>query len=243
MSRPGHQTSVSVPWPVPTLLSFVAGYVDACTFLALFGLFVAQVTGSFVVVGAQLVASDHEVLVKVLAIPAFFVAAVVTTVLVKGAARSERDALPLALGLELALLVGFLGVSLEGAPFRDANAPLAVLAALLGLSAMGVQSALVRLLMQGYASTNVMTTNTTQLAIDVAELVIAWWARRRRPADTGAATAFTSARSRCGRLFSIVLAFLVGTGAGALGFVAAGLTSLLAAIGIVLALCLWAIWR
>ena len=48
-----------VPRIVPALLSFAAGYVDACTFLALFGLYVAQVTGSFVVAGAELVAHDE----------------------------------------------------------------------------------------------------------------------------------------------------------------------------------------
>ena len=31
-----------IPRVVPALLSFTAGYVDACTFLALFGLYVAQ---------------------------------------------------------------------------------------------------------------------------------------------------------------------------------------------------------
>ena len=41
-----------MPPTVSLLLSFVAGYVDSCTFLA-FGLFVAQVTGSFVLIGAQ----------------------------------------------------------------------------------------------------------------------------------------------------------------------------------------------
>lgn len=45
----------SIPSGVLPLLSFVAGYVDGCTYLALFGLFVAQVTGSFVLTGAQLV--------------------------------------------------------------------------------------------------------------------------------------------------------------------------------------------
>jgi hypothetical protein len=34
-----------VPRAVPPLLSFAAGFVDSCTALALFGLFVAQVTG------------------------------------------------------------------------------------------------------------------------------------------------------------------------------------------------------
>ena len=36
-----------IPRVVPALLSFAAGYVDACTFLALFGLYVAQETYSF----------------------------------------------------------------------------------------------------------------------------------------------------------------------------------------------------
>ncbi len=35
------------PAIVPPLLSFTAGFIDSFTFLALFGLFVAQVTGSY----------------------------------------------------------------------------------------------------------------------------------------------------------------------------------------------------
>ena len=35
------------PAIVPPLLSFTAGFIDSFTVLALFGLFVAQVTGSF----------------------------------------------------------------------------------------------------------------------------------------------------------------------------------------------------
>jgi hypothetical protein len=41
----------------------LAGYVDSCTFLALFGLFVAQVTGSFVLADAKLVTGDQGVVV------------------------------------------------------------------------------------------------------------------------------------------------------------------------------------
>jgi uncharacterized membrane protein YoaK (UPF0700 family) len=41
-----------LPRAVPPLLSLVAGYVDSITFLALFGFFAAQVTGSFVVAAA-----------------------------------------------------------------------------------------------------------------------------------------------------------------------------------------------
>src|SRR5258708_1220592 len=53
------QMLAPVPRTVPALLSFAAGFVDACTFLALFGLYVAQVTGSFVVAGAEIVTHDE----------------------------------------------------------------------------------------------------------------------------------------------------------------------------------------
>jgi uncharacterized membrane protein YoaK (UPF0700 family) len=29
--------SIAVPWPIPAALSIVAGYVDSCTYLGLFG--------------------------------------------------------------------------------------------------------------------------------------------------------------------------------------------------------------
>ncbi|MPZ39498.1 MAG: DUF1275 domain-containing protein, partial [Rhizobiales bacterium] len=35
------------------LLSLVSGYIDSITFLALFGFFAGQVTGSYVVAGAE----------------------------------------------------------------------------------------------------------------------------------------------------------------------------------------------
>jgi len=52
---------------------------STCTVLGLFGLYVAQVTGSFVVAGAHLIAPEEGVLIKVIGIPVFFSAAVGTT--------------------------------------------------------------------------------------------------------------------------------------------------------------------
>ena len=183
-----------VPLIVPVLLSFAAGYVDACTFLALFGLFVAQVTGSFVIAGAEFVARDEGFLIKVLAIPVFFGAGVLTTIFAELLRRSGRSALAWTLSLECMLLAAFLGLGVMVPFARDPNAPLTLLAALLGLSAMGVQSALVRLLMPGTASTNVMTTNTTLIAIDSAELLLGWYGRGK-PGDP-AAKQFRAARRR-----------------------------------------------
>jgi uncharacterized membrane protein YoaK (UPF0700 family) len=234
---PSAQGPPTLPALVPVWLSFLAGYVDSCTFLALFGLFVAQVTGSFVLAGTLLVAHQHGALIKILAIPAFFLAGVATTVIVRRVAGG-RSALPLTLGLEAALLAGLLACWLRGRPFVDPDAPAAVLASLFGLSAMGVQSALVRLL--GYPSTNVMTTNTTQLAIDAAELAMAWRALRRSPADAAIAADYAGVRGRLSVLWPIVLGFLAGTIAGALAYAGLDLWCVLLAIAVALGLAAWA---
>jgi uncharacterized membrane protein YoaK (UPF0700 family) len=227
-----------MPARMPALLSFLAGYVDSCTFLALFGLFVAQVTGSFVLAGTLFVTHQNGALIKLLAIPAFFVAGVATTVIVRRAARG-RSALPATLGLEAALLAGLFACWLRAGPFTDPDAPAAVLASLFGLSAMGVQSALVRLLPQRYPSTNVMTTNTTQLAIDAADLAMTWRARRRWPHDAAVAAAYAGVKKRLSVLAPIVLGFLAGTVAGAVAYVGLDLWCILFAIAVAAGLAAW----
>ena len=67
-----------VPLLMPVLLSVVAGYLDSYTYLSLFGLFAAQVTGSFVIAGAEFVTSDFGIAGKLIAIAAF-VAALTTS--------------------------------------------------------------------------------------------------------------------------------------------------------------------
>ena len=53
---------------VASLLSFNGGFVDTVGFLGLSGLFVAHVTGNFVILGAALVLGSHGILNKVLAL-------------------------------------------------------------------------------------------------------------------------------------------------------------------------------
>jgi len=225
---------------VPALLSFTAGFVDSCTFLALFGLYVAQVTGSFVVFGVGFVAQEEGFVIKVLAIPMFFAAGVFATIFTAVLRRRARAPLPYVLALECALLAAFLLLGVT-TPMRDANAPFTVLAAMLGLSAMGVQSALVRLAMPGVASTNVMTTNTTLFAIDTGELLLGW--HGKRGGDAEAAAQFAAARERLGQLIPLGIGFFAGTVAGAFGYLWFGLTCLVAVLTLLVALIVWAARR
>src|SRR5260370_42561073 len=99
----GRSSAVSLPPKLQRtlifLLGFVAGYVDACTFLALFGLFVAQVTGSFVIAGTEPVVHEAGFLLKGLAIPAFVVAAGAATILVSIARTTAQTVSSWGLGL------------------------------------------------------------------------------------------------------------------------------------------------
>lgn len=228
-----------VPAALPPLLSFAAGFIDSFTVLALFGMFVAQVTGSFVLAAAAFVTKEQGAVTKVLAIPVFLLAAVVTTVLAVMVERRGRAPLAWALGLECLVLTGFLVVVLVGAPLADPNAVAVVIASLLGLFAMGMQSATVRLLMKSVASTNVMTTNTTQIAIDATELVLAWQAHRRAPAHAAAA-AYAAARLRVAGLFPIMLGFLLGTATGTIAYVGIGTWGLLLPVAIMYGVFAWA---
>src|SRR5262249_8753837 len=126
------------------------------------------------------------------------------------------------------------------APFGGRGEPAVFWASLCGLSAMGVQSALVRLLIKGCPSTNVMTTNTTLFAVDATDLVIAWRARRCAPHDAAAAVTYAQVRARFAVLWPIVLGFVLGTGSGAVAYARLDLWCVLLAVAGVSALAAWA---
>jgi len=199
---------------VAVVLGFAAGYVDGCTFVALIGLFVAQVTGSFVIAGAMLVVHEPGTLMRVLAIPAFLLGAAAATAAVSVARHVGWRASPIVLGLESLMLAGLLATVLIVPDMDRPDQPAALVAGLFGLCAMGVQGAFVRLLLPGTPSTNVMTTNTTQVALDATEVLLArLWSKRSAGFPTPADIA--GARKRLAETIPIVLAFLAGTVTGA----------------------------
>jgi uncharacterized membrane protein YoaK (UPF0700 family) len=221
--------SIAVPWPVPVVLSIVAGYVDSCTYLGLFGVFVAQLTGSFVLAGTQFIKSEPGALAKLLAIPFFFLAGMAVTVLAHSMRERPRAALAWSLVVECVLLIGFLDSCIAGMPFRCPDAPDAIIALIFGMTAMGAQSAIVRLLMRGMPSTNVMTTNTTMLAINAAEILLGCIERRKASPIGDLNADYTQARREFALLLSMGLGFLAGTALGAVAYITVGLLCVLLA--------------
>ena len=209
----------------------------------LFGLFAAQVTGSFVIAGAEFITSDYGIAGKLLAIVTFLAAAAATTALVSLGARGGPRGTAWMLALEAVLLAIFAAMMLFGPAISDARDWHGIVAGLFAASAMGTQSVLVRLLMKGIPQTNVMTGNMTQLGIAMTDC--SWRGGASRDSRTA-----TRRTARCPRVrdqllivLSIAVGFLVGAAVGAVAFATTGSRGALLAVAIVVALALWALVR
>ena len=224
---------------MPMLLSFIAGYVDSYTYLALFGLFAAQVTGSFVIAGAELVRHDVGVAGKLLAIVAFVVAAAITAALIALARERGHAPMPWMLALEAVLLAAFVGIVLLGPNVQSAADWHGIVAGLFAACAMGTQSVLVRLLMKGIPQTNVMTGNMTQLGIAITDIIVARRRFSRSSRDMAAVAHYHAVRDQLLVVLSVAAGFLIGAAAGAVAFVAIGISGALLSVALVVALALW----
>ena len=243
MTEVASTREVPLPRWVPAAMAFVAGYVDIYTFLALFGLFVAQVTGSLVTAGAELVTHDMGVGGKVIAIVAFLFAAALAAGLIGLLRDWGRDALPWMLAFETLLLAVFAATLFAAGPIDAASDWHGILAGLFGAMAMGTQSVIVRLLMRGVPQTNVMTGNMTQLGIETTALLLAWRRYVRNPADVANAREFAAVHARLFVVLAIAIGFILGAVAGALAYAVAGVPGAPLVVALVGALTLWAVWR
>src|SRR5687768_11195192 len=87
------------------LLSLVGGFVDTAVFVGLFGLFTAHVTGNLALIGTELVNRDGEVFAKLLSLPVFVVAVIVTVQLAWLLRSRGHRPLPALLWIEAVLLM------------------------------------------------------------------------------------------------------------------------------------------
>jgi uncharacterized membrane protein YoaK (UPF0700 family) len=208
---------------LPTLLSIIAGSVDAIGFLGLGGLFTAHVTGNLVILAAHLAGGGAAAVAPMLSVPVFMLALGLTRLLAGGLEAIGRTSLGPLLLLQLLLLAGFLVLGVSAGPSIDPDAPIAILAGMLGVSAMAVQNALVQISLKGAPSTAVMTTNITRFMMDAGEALLG-----REPADVA------KARYRAKRTWPAILGFAVGCGLGAACEVAIGLRALALPTGLAL---------
>jgi uncharacterized membrane protein YoaK (UPF0700 family) len=157
------------PVLMATVLAAVAGWVDALGFFALAGVFTAHLTGNLVLIGEEVVRGRGELLPKLLVFPAFFVGVIVAAVVHAAWKKRGRSSVRAVLLAEAVAVAGFMVAGHLAGPVGDAGnmRPLALFAVLLGALAMGVQNAEGRLALRELGSTAVMTTNITQLLLEI----------------------------------------------------------------------------
>lgn len=207
---------------LPGVLSVVAGSVDVICFLALGGLFAAHITGNLVVLAAHLATGRAASFASLLSVPVFIVVLGLTRLAAAGLEETRHCPLQPLLALQFVLLLSFLAVWLAAGSGLDPAAPSGVVAGMLGVAAMAVQNALVRLLV-GAPATSVMTTDITTFMMDIGAMVF-----RRDPNE------IAHVRIRAKRTWPAIVGFTVGCSLGALLEAVIGPWSLALPIGFAL---------
>lgn len=195
---------------LPLLLSFNGGYVDTLGFLALSGLFTAHVTGNFVTFGATVALGTAGALPKLLALPVFCV--IVFLSRLAGICLQRRN-LPVVrplLFVKFLLLAAVAAYALYHGPFVASESLVMLVVGMTLVSAMAIQNAVHRAHFPKAPPSTLMTGTTTQIMLDLADLLVG---------VKGEQT--TAAAARIKRMIVAVIAFAVGCGLGALGFIVA----------------------
>lgn len=195
---------------VPALLSFNGGYVDTAGYLALQGLFTSHVTGNFVTIGAALIFGTSGIVAKLLALPVFCIVIIVTR-LVSFNLPARWPVFETMLTLQLLLLLVAAVLAIAMGPFANGDTGPIIIVGMTLVSAMAIQNAANRIHLSGAPPTTIMTGTTTQMMIDIADMI------RGVPR-----VARDAIRSRLRRMGAAVAGFALGAAAGALLFHAIG---------------------
>jgi uncharacterized membrane protein YoaK (UPF0700 family) len=194
--------------------------VDTAGFLALFGLFTSHVTGNFVTAGAALARhAPAGVLARLSMIPVFMLSVAFTTLVARALRRRGWEPLAPLLALmtlALALFWAVGGVLEPSADNPDAWTVLLVGGA--GVFAMGIQNALMRESLGHLAPTTAMTTNLTQLSMELVEVA--------RPTGLDAASRSRGRSSASQSLIKTAIPLVAFVAGGALGAWLTGLVGL-----------------
>jgi uncharacterized membrane protein YoaK (UPF0700 family) len=162
----------SVADPLPPLLSVIAGMVDLTGFFTLGNIFTAHVTGNLVLAAAAVVGGRPLSAAQALAIPVFMLAVAVTWLIAHALASQGATLVRQLLSVQFALLAAVLIFSVIAKPSVDPRGLSAGLAAMMAVSAMGCQYALIRLALPQVVSTAVMTGNLTNSVLSLMDRLL-----------------------------------------------------------------------
>ena len=201
------QSAISALW-MASALSVVAGMADSAGFILLDGLFIAHVTGNFVLVAVAVARGSTGILSKILTLPAFFFGVVFARLggqHIK--VRSDASQLSILLAAEAAMLFFIAAFGYLMPPGSNPDPLIVSTLGCVGAFAMGIQNAAGRLHLAHMPASTVMTVNAAQFAIDVVDLGLS-----RLDAD-----AHRKARQRLQNVGLMITSFACGALGGAIG--------------------------
>jgi uncharacterized membrane protein YoaK (UPF0700 family) len=196
---------------IPVVMSLNAGVLDTAGFLALQGLFTAHVTGNFVTLGASVVFGGSGAAAKLLALPVFCGVIIVTRLLAHTLPPRGLPILRTMLTIEFVLLVIGAALAIAWGPFKPGDAAAMMTTGMVLVAAMAIQNAASRIHLATAPPTTLMTGTTTQMMIDIADLL-----RGVAP------EARLAARARLARMTPNLLGFALGCALGACLFAKVG---------------------
>lgn len=202
--------------PLALILSFVGGYVDTVGFLALQGLFTAHVTGNFVTFGAAMVHGASGAWAKLLALPVFCIAVILTRLVSHVLERKGHPVLRVLLWVQFVALSAAAALALAYGPFPEGDRWQSLLTGMVLVVAMAIQNAAHRAHLPDAPPSTLMTGTTTQIMIDLGDLL-----HGLPPGHV--------ARGRIRKMSVAVATFALGCGLAALLFYLAGAGALLLA--------------
>ncbi|WP_028749671.1 YoaK family protein [Rhizobium mesoamericanum] len=191
--------------PLSVPLSFNGGYVDTAGFLALQGLFPAHVTGNFVTLGATVVMGTSGALSKLLALPMFCLVVLVSRIVGLLLHRAGKPVLRCLLTAKVVLLFASAVFAVIYGPFGASTPTASLIMGMTLVAAMAVQNALHRVHLTKSPPSTLMTGTTTQIMLDLAEIVAA---------DKGESSAVALGRVK--KMAVAVLVFAIGCACAAL---------------------------
>ena len=183
------------------LLSAIAGLVDVISFLTL-KIFAAHVTGNLVLIAPVLVGGRSPRPDQDLAVPVFVLATAVAWLIARASGLQGVHLVRLLLVGQFVLLAVVLLISIQHRPSVNQGGVMFTMDAMVAVSAIAFQFALLRIIIPNAPSTAVMTGNLSTSVLAFLDLM----ARKPLVKD---------ARERLRKQFSLLLGFFGGCIAGA----------------------------
>jgi uncharacterized membrane protein YoaK (UPF0700 family) len=196
------------PLQTAAALSAVAGMADSAGFVLLDGLFVAHVTGNFVLIGAAFAKGSTGIVSKILTLPAFFFGVISARLAGQNlGSYFDADRLSILLAAEAVMLLIVTALGYLIAPSSGSDTMFVSALGCTGAFAMGIQNAAGRLHLPQLPASTVMTVNAAQFAIDAVDVGL----------DRLDVDARGKARQRLRNVGVMMASFACGSFAGAIG--------------------------